>query len=80
MGTAPSSAMLDRIEKAVPRGSAVSPKQVADKIGASLRTVRDGLAILYKEGRVGKIAKRAGSNDPNTYERAVVGDLRRGPC
>lgn len=69
MGSALSPAMLDRIENAVPRDRGVSPKEVAEALGASLRSVRDGLLILWEDGRVGKIAKRAGSNGPNLYTR-----------
>lgn len=72
MGSALSSAMLSRIENAVPRDRGVSPKEVAEALGASLRSVRDGLLILYEDGRVGKIERRIGSRGSNLYARTNV--------
>lgn len=69
MGSALSPAMLGRIENAVPRDRGVSPKEVAEALGASLRSVRDGLLILWEDGRIGKIERRIGSHGPNLYTR-----------
>lgn len=69
MGSALSPAMLGRIENAVPRDRGVSPKEVADALGASLRSVRDGLLILWEDGRIGKIERRIGSHGSNLYIR-----------